>query len=242
MRQILVITVLLVVILLLVCTNVWQFAKTIWLIVQVTPPYEQKGEGEHPPAILVFGDSTGYGTGAGSADKSISGLLGKDFPKYKITNSSKNGRTIGEALEVLKKIPSGQKYDLILLQLGGNDILQNRSVATVEAELRQLVTLAKQHSTHVVMLSCGNVGTAARFIHTPQSAEYDALTRQFRAMFTLVVTEIGGTFVDIFQEPAVDVFAQKPEVYFSMDGLHPSAAGYAVWYQSLGPVLVGLMK
>ena len=227
--------------LLFMFTNAWQFAKTIWLILEVAP-YEQKGVGIQPSSILIIGDSTGYGTGAGDGHKSIAGLIGASFPTYAIVNNSKNGRTIGEALEEFKKIPSGQMYDLILFQLGGNDILQKRSIATVEGELRQLFTLAKQHSPHVVLLSCGNVGTAVRFLQTSQSAEYDTLTRQFRTVFSLVATSTGETFVDVFQEPAVDVFMQKPEVYFSPDGLHPSAAGYAVWYQSLGPVLGTLLK
>ena len=64
-------------------TNSWQFAKTIWLIATVTP-YEQVGNGTTTQKILVLGDSTGYGTGAESGNKSIAGLLGADFPAYSI--------------------------------------------------------------------------------------------------------------------------------------------------------------
>jgi lysophospholipase L1-like esterase len=241
MRTIFVIIFIIVALLLIASvTHVWQFAKTIWLIVQVTP-YEQKGTGDNPPAILVLGDSTGYGTGAGSGNKSIAGLLGAEFLRYSITNMSKNGRTIGEALDTIKSLPADQTYELILLQLGGNDILQKRPLAVVEGELRQLFLLAHQHSAQVVMLSCGNVGTAARFVHTAEAIEYDQLTRQFRALFTTVATEASGTYVDVFQEPDVDVFAQEPDVYLAIDGLHPSAAGYAVWYQKLEPVLQKLL-
>ena len=222
-------------------TNMLQFAKTIWLIAQVTP-YEQKGIGAHPPAILVLGDSTGYGTGAGSGRNSIAGLMGAEFPHYAIKNESKNGRTIGEAVDTMRNISSDQLYDLILIQLGGNDILQKRSVPVAEGELRQLFTLAKQHSAQVVMISCGNVGTASRFISTPQATEYDTLTRQFRAMFKQVANESSGVYIDVFQEPDVDIFALEPHTYLSIDGLHPSAAGYAVWYQSLAPVLRSFLK
>lgn len=210
--------------------------QTIWLIVRVRP-YEQVGIGVSPARILVLGDSTGYGTGATRGFESIEGLIGQDFPVYHISNVSKNGRTIGEALATLTELPPTRSYDLILFQLGGNDILQKRPLSVVERELRELCAGAKKMSKHFMMLSCGNVGTAARFAGTSEAILYDSLTRQFRSMFIRVVAESGGVYIDVFKEPAVDVFALEPRKYLSLDGLHPSTAGYAVWYSSLGPVV-----
>ena len=222
-------------------TGALRTLKTIWLIVEVKP-HEQVGVSENPKTILVLGDSTGYGTGAGVGKYSIAGLIGTDYPEYSITNNSKNGRTIGEALLEIKKLPTEPKHKLLLLQIGGNDILQKRDVDVVRRELTQLYIEAKKRSTHVVMISSGNVGTAARFVGTSKEGEYDRLSRQFRDMFMSAAHESTVTYVDLFQERENDVFLREPKKYFAIDGLHPSAAGYAYWYLTLGPAVQAILS
>ena len=222
-------------------TNIWRTAKTLFLIAEVTP-YEQAGTGSSPEKIFLLGDSTGYGTGAGDGKKSIAGLMGAEFPHYAITNNSVNGRTIGEALTALKKLPVEPLHKLILLQIGGNDILQKRPIAQVQTELTALYVEAKARAANVIMISSGNVGTAAAFKGTPDAAVYDTLTRQFRAMFIKTATASEVSYVDLFEEPENDGFAQKPEIYLAIDGLHPSPSGYALWYQSLEPVLRPILQ
>ncbi|MES2749261.1 MAG: SGNH/GDSL hydrolase family protein [Patescibacteria group bacterium] len=217
-------------------TGMLRLAKTIWLIVEVRP-YEQLGMGSNPASILVLGDSTGYGTGAGNGKNSVAGLLGAQYPQYTISNESKNGRTIGEALVKIKTLPQESKHKLILLQIGGNDILQKRDLDVVRDELSQLYGEAKLRSESVVMISSGNVGAAAAFAGTKKAGEYERITRQFREMFIEVAESEAVTYVDLFQEPEDDVFLKEPKTYLAIDGLHPSAMGYAYWYQVLVPAL-----
>ncbi len=217
-------------------TGMWRLAKTIWLIVEVKP-YEQIGEGNNPPSILVLGDSTGYGTGAGNGNYSVAGLMGAEYPQYTIINNSKNGRTIGEALTEIKTLPHEPKHTLILLQIGGNDILQKNNLDIVRSELTELYSEAKKRSENVVMISSGNVGTAAAFTGTKKAGEYERITRQFRQMFIEVASLSAVTYVDLFKEPENDVFLREPKTYLAIDGLHPSATGYAYWYKALAPTL-----
>ncbi len=42
----------------------------------------------------------------------------------------------------------------------------------------------------------------------------------------------GATYVNLFQERADDPFARRPELN-ARDGLHPSDAGYRVWFAEL---------
>ena len=236
MRLVIFILVVLAIVLIAWFTGAIRLAKTIWLIAEVKP-YEQTGVGENPQSILVLGDSTGYGTGAGAGKYSIAGLIGADYPGYSVTNNSKNGRTIGEALTEIKTLPTEPKQTLLLLQIGGNDILQKKELDVVRSELKELYSEAKLRATNVVMLSSGNVGTAARFVGTSREGEYDRLSRQFRDMFISVANEAGVTYVDLFEERENDVFLREPKKYFAIDGLHPSAAGYMYWYLKLGPVV-----
>ncbi len=217
-------------------TGMWRLAKTIWLIVEVRP-YEQIGEGNNPLSILVLGDSTGYGTGAGNGHFSVAGQMGAQYPQYSITNNSKNGRTIGGALTEIKTLPNEPKHKLMLLQIGGNDILQKRNLDVVRSELTELYTEAKKRSESVVMISSGNVGAAAAFSGTKKAGEYERITRQFRQMFIEVAEATDVTFVDLFEEPENDVFLREPKTYLAIDGLHPNATGYAYWYKALAPQL-----
>ncbi|MBY0537995.1 SGNH/GDSL hydrolase family protein [Patescibacteria group bacterium] len=241
MRLILFIFIVVVILAIAWFTGTLRTLKTIWLIVEVRP-YEQMGSGENPATIFVLGDSTGYGTGAGKKQYSVAGLLGADYPNYRLINNSKNGRTIGEALAEIRTLPQDQKHTLLLLQIGGNDILQKRDLDVVRSELAQLYEEAKERSEHVVMISSGNVGTAAAFTGTKKADEYERVTRQFRQMFIEVATESAVTYVDLFQEPEDDAFLKEPKKYLAIDGLHPSREGYAYWYQVLAPTLIEKLR
>ena len=205
--------------------------KTLFLIAKISP-YEKILPGA--PVILVLGDSTGYGTGARHPKYSVAGLIGQDYPGYTIKNNSKNGRTIGELVPVSKSLEGS--YELILLQIGGNDILQKRDVRAVEQELRTIILELSKHTKHIVMISSGNVGGGAAFSGT-KADEYEKVTRVFRSMFLRVAEDTTLTYVDLFLEPEDDVISNNPKTYLSIDGLHPSSAGYALWHKSLkGPL------
>lgn len=224
---------------LLYVLGVPRLLKTIYLIVRITP-YEQTVVGA--PVILVLGDSTGYGTGASKKTETVAGRIGVDYSNYTVRNISKNGRTIGELHQAMLEMPPEPKAKLILFQIGGNDILQKHDVAAVKTELQAVFDLAKNRSEHVVMISSGNVGTAAAYADTPQGAEYDALSRAFRDMFISTAKDTGVEYVDLFKEPADDVFYTEPKKYVSMDGLHPSSIGYGYWYEALRPVIKPILE
>ena len=130
----------------------------------------------------------------------------------------------------------------MLLQIGGNDILQKNNLDVVRSELTELYKEAKKRSETVVMISSGNVGTASAFSGTKKAGEYERITRQFRQMFIEVAEASDVTFVDLFKEPEDDVFLREPKIYLAIDGLHPSATGYAYWYKTLAPQLEKVLK
>jgi len=155
--------------------------------------------------------------------------LGADHPDYSIANRSVNGRTIGELLVDVKDF-SGQ-YDLIVLQIGGNDILQKRDTDAVLTDLNTLIQRLLPHTKEIVMLTSGNVGTAVAF-SGDEAKQYDRLTRAYRSrVIGLADSTPHFTYIDLFDEPEDDVFAQDPDKYTSIDQLHPSNDGYEFWYQ-----------
>lgn len=211
--------------------------KSVWLITQVSP-YAQTGTGEG--LILVYGDSTAYGTGATAATDSIAGRLGAAYPAFGVSTVAKNGQLIAEVIPRL--VTQTAKADVLLLQIGGNDILQYRTPEQIERDTRALLAVAITKAEHVAFMSSGNVGAAAYFVkHGQPDPALEALTRTAREIFIRVSNEYGVMYVDLFEEPANDLFLREPDTYLALDGLHPSSAGYALWYQKLAPVVASVL-
>ena len=209
--------------------------KLLYLMTRATP-YTQTIPGA--PRILVLGDSTGYGTGTYNPARTVAGRIGSQF-SVTIENDSVNGRTIGDLTS--KATLCTGRYELILLQIGGNDILDKRDVAMVENELRALVKTLVGHTDHLLMIAAGNVG-ASPYYTGATAAYYEQASREFRAMFLRVASETDLTYVDLFEEPENDAIVQNPDTYVSVDGLHPNETGYKEWYNALLPVIEPILK
>jgi len=217
---------------LLLATGWWRYVLTGYLIARVTP-YEQPGGGSG--SILVIGDSTGYGTGASQSEDSVAGRLGNDYTWYTITNNSVNGRTITEALTVTRDLSEDDRYNLVLLQIGANDMLQGASAEKTVERMRSLVEAIRPHADQIVIMTSGNIGGTPIYIgaeaeqYTDTSRTYDQLMRSLEQEYQDVA------FVSLFDEPEDDLFVADPGQYTSIDGLHPSNAGYGVWYEKALP-------
>lgn len=213
------------------------FLKTLFLIVRVTPQYQQSGSGDK--RLLLLGDSTGYGTGASNRKETTAGRIGSKYAAVTIENNSVNGRTAVELLEVAKKV-SGN-YDVILLQIGANDLLAGGSPESVVKTISNLVEILRPFSENVLVLTSGNIGAAWRFEGSKAdqfasvSRQYDGLMREFSETSIF-------TFVSLWTEPATDPFVLEPRKYTAIDGLHPTSAGYDIWFKSLDTHLEPLLK
>lgn len=198
-------------------------------VIASSDKYTQEGPGIR---ILVAGDSTGYGTGADIPDDSVAGRLGQKYPDAQIANVSKNGYTLREVAEALPKV----KYDLLILQVGGNDILGFRSATQMREDTEYLLERAQAVSDNVYFMSTGDVG-AAPGLGPVVSSIMSSRTQVARTIFKEVSEAKGVAFVDLYEDPKDSVFAQEPGVYHSDDKLHPSSEGYRVWFEKLIAVI-----
>lgn len=184
--------------------------------------------------ILVAGDSTAYGTGVSDPNASVAGRIAADYPGYSIQNISENGATTHRLLQLLKATTLRDTYDLIVLQIGANDILQNRDDVSIQTDLDALLRLVRERTAHAFVLTSGNVGAAPAYVKAGKpDPRLEAKTRRVREVFRSVAHNRNATYVDLFEEPEVDVFFLHPDIYVAIDGLHPNAQGYGVWYAKL---------
>jgi lysophospholipase L1-like esterase len=230
---------LLCVIVVLSLTGWWRFTLTGYLIARVTP-YEQVGGGAG--SILFIGDSTGYGTGASQSKESIAGRLGAEYSRYTITNNSVNGRKIAGAMRVAHNQTASARYDLVVLQIAANDLLGGTSATETVARMEELIVSVRPFTEHIVIITSGNVGGVPLF-SGDEAKKLTNTSRTYNQRMTELASEYQTvSFVALFDEPADDVFLQSPEIYTSIDGLHPTSAGYAVWYTKAKPYFAAVLE
>ncbi len=209
----------------------WQAKKKTLEIEEHTTAYEQHPE--NPTMhILVAGDSTGVGVGAGINKDSVAGRIGRDFPTADIYNISVSGLKLKE-LEATLHRETPKPYDLILLQIGANDITAFTSLDNVHASLDSILAYATTHGTQVLLVTSGDVGLAPIF-RAPLSTILSSRTRAVRSVFTGIATTYPTVqYVDLYKDRAHDVFLTDINRYYSPDHFHPSGDGYGVWYAAI---------
>ena len=181
-------------------------------------------------SVLVLGDSTGVGVGADRPEDSVAGLLSEKINAATLENYSVSGAVVDDLPAQVAKAKLKQ-YSFILIQIGGNDIIRFHSAKKTAAALDAvLATLPKSH--RVAVMSAGNVGATTLFPWFMHPF-YTALNLKYHEEFGKVVKARKFTYVNLYKEPAADLFSLRPDVYLSADGLHPSSKGYDLWLMDL---------
>ena len=191
--------------------------------------------------ILIVGDSSAVGVGAVPPEGSVAGRLAADFPTANVTSVAVSGSKVADAIKQLEGLPSDADYDLILIQIGGNDIVRRTPYQQLETDIPKLFTLAKQHSDNVIQLSCGNVGTS-KLLPLGTRWYFTLRTKKVRSIFMPLATEAGVHYIDLYRPRANDPYAHDPKRYYSPDFFHPSADGYGDWYSLVKPVASELLN
>ena len=183
----------------------------------------------HPSLrLLIVGDSTAVGTGATTSEASVAGLLGRQFPSLHIDNRARDGAKFAGLLE---QLGSDERFDIVLVMAGGNDVVRLRGLAALQSDIHRVLQRARQRADLVVLMPAGNVGNAPFFL-PPVSWLMTWRSRRLHAFASEAASLHGAVFVNLFRDAADDPFVQQPGLN-ALDGLHPSDAGYRVWFNEL---------
>lgn len=217
------------------CT-VWRLRQAATLAAQ-SEPFEQRGAetpGQGSGRLLVVGDSTAVGTGASSPEASVAGLIGRDHPELRVVNRARDGARFADIARQLQdaRASGDNRFDVVLVLGGGNDVIRLTGQTRMADDVMQTLTAARRLAPVVVVLPSGNVGNAP-FFFAPWSWLMTQRSRDLHAMVRTAAAQTGATYVNVFAERAADPFAQQPKLFHAADGLHPSDAGYALWYAEL---------
>ena len=181
--------------------------------------------------VLVLGDSTAVGTGADRAELSVAGRIAGAFPAVLVDNVARDGARVRDLQAQLAAVD--ERYDVALVQIGGNDILRFTPLAQLEEHFDAFLADLRHTAFHVAIIAPGLVGRAPA-IPWPLSTAYNLRSRQVRDRLATLALLRDVAFVDLDSGAADgDPFADDPQHFYAGDGLHPSGAGYGLWYDTL---------
>lgn len=100
--------------------------------------------------ILAFGDSLTYGTGA-SKETNYPAIL-STISSFQVINAGIPGEISHQGVKRLPALLDEYQPELLILIHGGNDMLRKIPQHQTIANLKQMISIAKQHNAQVVML------------------------------------------------------------------------------------------
>lgn len=178
--------------------------------------------------LLIVGDSTAVGTGANAPQASLAGLLGEHFPGLQIENRARDGAMFAE---LMAQLAGDERVDMVLVMAGGNDVVRLRGLEALQDDVERVMRRARQRANLVVLMPAGNVGNAPFFM-APVSWLMTWRSRRLHAIASESASHHDAVLVNLFRESADDPFVRQ-QALNATDGLHPSDAGYRVWFSEL---------
>ena len=188
----------------------WLLAFTLTACGNRLPPLPRLASGD---VVLAFGDSLTHGTGAdpeASYPARLAGLIGRE-----VVNAGVPGETTAEGLRRLPEVLDAHQPRLLLLCLGGNDLLRQMGPVQTEANLAAMIDLARARGVAVVL-----VGVPEPRLFGGVADFYPRLAERFNLHYE------GEGFVDVLKTAGLKA-----------DAVHPNARGYAQVAERLAELL-----
>lgn len=163
--------------------------------------------------VLAFGDSLTYGTGAAEAE-SYPAVLG-ELIKRNVVRSGVPGEVTEQALKRLPGALDEYQPKILILCIGGNDLLHKQDEKSIEENIRAMIKLAKERGIAVVLIG---VPKPALFSGAPKF--YGALAKEFGLPYE------GGIVKDV-------LYSNETK----SDPIHPNAKGYRKIAESIAALM-----
>lgn len=164
--------------------------------------------------ILAFGDSLTYGTGADASEAypaQLERLSGRE-----VINAGVPGETTAEGRERLPGVLEDTDPDLVLLCLGGNDLLQRRPRSAMVENLRAMIETVEERGIPLVLIAVPELSGL--------SVKPQPVYAELAAEHELPLAE--SSFADVLGKGRL-----------RSDAVHPNARGYRLVAEDLHELL-----
>ena len=184
-----------------------------------------------PIRLLMLGDSTAKGMGADDAHETVGAIIatataaitGRPVELRNVAAVGAVSCDLDAQLDrALEEVP---RPDLALIMVGANDITKSVARAVSVRHLSTTVSRLREADAEVVVATCPDLGVVEP-LPQPLRLLVRRWSRDLAAAQTVAVIEQGGRTVSL-GDLLGEEFRATPQVLFSKDRFHPSAAGYA---------------
>ncbi|HYR15239.1 SGNH/GDSL hydrolase family protein [Mycobacterium sp.] len=191
--------------------------------------------------LMIFGDSTAAGYGCQAADELPGVLIARGLAetsgrRIRLSTKAIVGATSkGLSGQIDAMFVAGPPPDAAVIMIGANDITKPNGIGPSARRLGRAVRRLRGSGAVVVVGTCPDFGLLTAI---PQPLRWVARSRGLRLARgqAAAVRSAGGAPVP-FSDLLAPEFHKAPEVLFSHDMFHPSAAGYALAAKQLLPAL-----
>jgi len=164
--------------------------------------------------VLAFGDSITYGTGAQTEDETYPQVLSQLIGR-RVVRDAVPGEVTAQGLERLPASLEEHRPKLLLLCLGGNDMLRNGDRTAAEANLRGMVQLARERGVSVVLIG------------VPEPRLFGGIAGFYRR----IADDLG---VPLEERALPDILKDNR---YKSDPIHPNAQGYRRMAEAIAALL-----
>jgi acyl-CoA thioesterase-1 len=181
------------------------------------------------PKIVAFGDSLTAGFGLAEKESYpylLQEKLKADGYNYEVINAGVSGETSLGGLERIDWVLEQDNVQILILELGANDLLRGLPVAKMKSNLSTIIKKAK--AKNIKVLLCGMLAPPT------MGAQYQ---REYVNAFPDLASEYDVEFLPfLLENVALNKDLNQP------DGIHPNAEGEKIMtenvYKALKPLLV----
>lgn len=163
-----------------------------------------------PPGsvVLALGDSLTQGVGA-SAEAAWPALLAQRSG-WQVVNAGVSGDESGQALARLPDLLEAHQPALVLVCIGGNDFLRQKSAGATRANIDAILRQVQAQGSRAVLIGVPALGLGAALGRPSDHDLYAELAKQHG------VPLLTGAWGEVMREKAL-----------MADAVHPNAQGYA---------------
>ena len=180
------------------------------------------------PKIVAFGDSLTAGFGLSEKESYpylLQEKLKADGYEYEVVNAGVSGETSLGGLERVDWVLEQENVQILILELGANDLLRSLPVAKMKSNLATIIK--KAQAKNIKVLLCGMLAPPT------MGAQYQ---RDYVTAFPDLASEFKVEFLPFLLENiALNKDLNQP------DGIHPNANGEKIMtdnvYKALKPML-----
>ena len=181
------------------------------------------------PRIVTFGDSLTAGFGLAEKESYpylLQKKLATDGYNYEVVNAGVSGETSLGGLERIDWVLEQENVQILILELGANDLLRGLPVDKMKENLSSIIKKAK--AKNITVLLCGMLAPPT------MGANYQ---REYTAAFPDLASEHKVEFLPfLLENVALNKELNQP------DGIHPNAKGEIIMTDNVYKVLKPMLK